>query len=208
MAERMNENKLLLSGRMEAEAVFSHAVRGVQYDRFRLCVKRSSGIVDVLPVLINHALLPAGLGPGSMVELTGRLRSRVFYSGDGTERLMLNAWAGQIALIGELPELNEVYLTGAVVRPPIYRTTPRQREIADLFLSVPRAFGREDLIPVIAWGQNARWAAELSAGERVQITGRLQSRVYQKRLPSGECVERVTYEVSAATLRLPEPGPE
>ena len=79
---------------------------------------------------------------------------------------------------------------GALCKPPVYRSTPFGREICDLMLAVNRAFGKSDYIPCIAWGRNAQYAARFRVGDRLRVTGRLQSREYQKLLDNGEYMVR------------------
>ena len=95
---------------------------------------------------------------------------------------------------------NRVQLTGALCKPPSYRTTPFGREIADLMLAVNRSYGKSDYIPCITWGRTARYAANLKTGDKVQLAGRFQSRTYQKQLPDGTTLNKVAYEVSVSRL--------
>ena len=67
-------------------------------------------------------------------------------------------------------------------------------------LAVNRAFGKSDYIPCIAWGRNAQYAARFRVGDRLRVTGRLQSREYQKLLDNGEYMVRSALEVSCFTL--------
>lgn len=69
-----------------------------------------------------------------------------------------------------------------------------------MMLAVNRAFGKSDYIPCIAWGRNAQYASRFQVGEKIRLTGRLQSREYQKLLENGEYMVRNAYEVSAFTL--------
>ena len=105
---------------------------------------------------------------------------------------------------------NRVQLTGALCKPPSYRTTPFGREIADLMLAVNRSYGKSDYIPCITWGRTARYAANLKIGDRVQLVGRFQSRAYQKQLPDGTSLNKVAYEVSVSRLNAvrEEPRPD
>ena len=91
-------------------------------------------------------------------------------------------------------------LTGALCKPPVYRSTPFGREICDMMLAVNRAFGKSDYIPCIAWGRNAQYASRFHVGDRLHLTGRLQSREYQKLMENGEYIVRNAFEVSAFTL--------
>ncbi len=115
---------------------------------------------------------------------------------------MVTLFARSIRLLPEeafVPR-NEVALNGYLCKPANYRTTPFSREIADLLLAVNRSYHKSDYLPCIAWGRNARFAQSLSVGGRVFLTGRLQSRVYQKCCEDGAVVERTTYEVSCSSL--------
>ena len=71
-----------------------------------------------------------------------------------------------------------------------------------MMLAVNRAYGKSDYIPCITWGRSARFAAKLSVGDKITLTGRLQSRAYQKQLPDGMVVEKTAYEVSVGHLEL------
>ena len=81
-------------------------------------------------------------------------------------------------------------------------------EICDLMLAVNRAFGKSDYIPCIAWGRNAQFASRFHVGDRVRVTGRLQSREYQKLLESGEYITRNAFEVSCFTLEAEQSAPD
>ena len=95
---------------------------------------------------------------------------------------------------------NSIVLTGYICKPPVYRTTPFNREIADLLLAVNRAYNKSDYIPCIAWGRNARFVQNLKVGDRVALSGRIQSREYVKRLSESEQVTMTAYEVSVSKL--------
>jgi len=202
MEHVIEENRIVLAGCVETEPVFSHRVREAEFYKFYLAVARTSGTEDVLPVLAEKNRLPELLLPGSSVLVTGQIRSFTFCSVDGTERLLTNAYARSITVLDFPAQKNQVELSGQVLRPPNYRTTPRLREITDLLLAVPRGFQKVDQIPVIAWGRNAQRAGELAVGDRIGLIGRLQSRGYQKRLPDGSVKEKYTYEVSCTSFTL------
>ncbi len=105
---------------------------------------------------------------------------------------------------GDAESPNIIELEGFVCKPPVYRTTPFKREICDLLLAVNRAYNKSDYIPAIAWGRNARYAGEFAVGEKIAVTGRIQSRVYQKTLENGSVEERVAYEVSVSKIERTE----
>jgi single-stranded DNA-binding protein len=90
---------------------------------------------------------------------------------------------------------NKIELTGYVCKEPVYRTTPFKREICDLLVAVNRAYNKSDYIPCIAWGRNARFAKNFEVGEKIFVSGRIQSRVYQKTVDD-VVISRVAFEVS------------
>ena len=201
-------NRIIAVGRLEGGLELSHEVMNEPFYTGTLLVKRLSGTVDRLPVTIPGKLM--GLLPETDAQLlmTGQVRSynKVV---EGAGRLMVTLFAQGIQLSPDNDTLNKVSLTGALCKPPIYRSTPFGREICDMMLAVNRAFGKSDYIPCIAWGRNAQYAARFKVGDRVRLTGRLQSREYQKLLENGEYLSRNAYEVSCFTLEAAdgEPAP-
>lgn len=196
-------NRIIAVGRLDGELELSHEVMNEPFYTGTLLVKRLSGTVDRLPVTIPGKLM--GLLPeeNSQLLVTGQVRSynKVI---DGAGRLMVTLFVQSLALSPDNDTLNRVTLTGALCKPPIYRSTPFGREICDMMLAVNRAFGKSDYIPCIAWGRNAQYASRFSVGDRVRLTGRLQSREYQKLLENGEYMLRNAYEVSCFTLEAAE----
>ena len=199
-------NRIVAVGRLEGGLELSHEVMNEPFYTGTLLVKRLSGAVDRLPVTIPGKLM--GLLPqeDAQLMLTGQVRSynKVV---EGAGRLMVTLFAQSIAPSPDNETLNRVSLTGALCKPPVYRSTPFGREICDMMLAVNRAFGKSDYIPCIAWGRNAQYASRFGVGDRVRLTGRLQSREYQKLLESGEYLSRNAYEVSCFTLEAADAEP-
>jgi len=194
-------NEVLLEGTTLGEPAWSHENHGTQFFRAYLQVPRLSGQADVLPVL-----LPGGLAAQTAADrplrVRGQLRSFNNRSGVGS-RLVLTVYAQELQPGTDEPH-NQITLSGALCKPPIFRRTPLGRSICDLMLAVPRRYGRADYLPVIAWGQLAVKASRLHVGDPLALEGRVQSRTYHKVLESGETEERVAYEVSM--MRLLDPA--
>ncbi len=193
-------NRIVAVGRLEGPLSLSHEVMNEPFFTGTLLVKRLSGALDKLPLTIPGKLMAGGhLDDGRQLMVQGQVRSynKVI---DGAGRLMVTLFAQTLTETQENDTLNKVALSGALCRPPVYRSTPFGREICDMMLAVNRAFGKSDYVPCIAWGRNAQYAARFKIGDRVRLTGRLQSREYQKLLESGEYMVRMAYEVSAFTL--------
>ena len=193
-------NRIVAAGRLEDSLTISHEVMNEPFYTGTLLVKRLSGAVDRLPVTIPGKLLAVAQPDYSQLMLmTGQVRSynKVV---EGSGRLMVTLFVQSMAETRENDTMNKVSLVGVLCKPPIYRSTPFGREICDMMLAVNRAFGKSDYIPCIAWGRNAQYASRFSVGDRVRLSGRLQSREYQKLLENGEYMVRNAYEVSAFTL--------
>lgn len=197
--EKQN-NKVYVKGEIVSEAIFSHEIYGEGFYEMQVMVKRLSGHPDVLPVTISERLIESGnLKVGSTLSAIGQFRS---YNKqvDGKSKLMLTVFVREILSEDFSKNPNNVVLSGYICKPPIYRTTPFNREIADILIAVNRAYNKSDYIPCIAWGRNARFVKNLTVGEKVALSGRIQSREYQKKISETEVKTLTAYEVSICKL--------
>lgn len=195
----MTNNVVYLTGRVAEEPRYSHQVFGEGFYETKVEVERLSGLVDVIPVTVSERLLGEGdFEEGKYVSVSGQFRSYNKIA-DGKSRLMLTVFVRETN--EDLPpNTNKIELTGYVCKPPVYRTTPFKREIADVLIAVNRAYNKSDYIPCIAWGRNARFAEKLVVGDKVGLSGRIQSREYRKTDENGVESVRVAYEISVNRL--------
>lgn len=196
-------NIIELSGQIASEFTYSHQVYGEAFYSFMLCSKRLSDTYDTLPVTISERLLiDVEAKSGQFISVTGQLRSYNSYS-EGKTHLILTVFAKDIKIINEpANDINNIRLDGFICKPPVYRTTPFNREIADILLAVNRAYKKSDYIPIICWGRNAKYASTLEVGSNISVTGRMQSRIYHKKLSETETIEKTAYEVSVSKIEL------
>ena len=195
-----NNNKVYLKGEIVTEAKFSHEVYGEGFYEMEVLVKRLSGQADLLPVTVSERLIEKGnLKVGSTLIALGQFRS---YNKqvDGKSKLMLTVFIREILEEDYGKNPNNIVLSGYICKPPVYRTTPFNREIDDVLIEVNRAYNKSDYIPCIAWGRNARFVKNLSVGERVALSGRIQSREYQKKFSETDVKLMTAYEVSVSKL--------
>lgn len=163
-------------------------------------VKRLSGQGDLLPVTVSERLIAdKDLKPGVTINAFGQFRS---YNKlvDGKSKLMLTVFVRELLDDAPVKNPNNIVLSGYVCKLPVYRTTPFNREIADILIAVNRSYNKSDYIPCIAWGRNARFAKNLAVGEKIAIAGRIQSREYQKRITDDDIKIMTAYEVSISKL--------
>lgn len=202
----LENNHLVLIGKVASEKKYSHEIYGEKFYIFNLEVVRLSSTVDIIPITISERLLTGiNLEMGKSLKIEGQFRSYNNYENE-KNKLILTVFAKEIAeanLEENKEEVsNEVKLVGYICKKPIYRQTPFGREIADILLAVNRAYNKSDYIPCIAWGRNARFCENMEVGTEVRLTGRVQSRIYEKKHEDGTVEERVAYEVSIASLEI------
>ena len=193
-------NRVYIAGEIVSDASFSHEVYGEGFYEFSVRVMRLSGQADILPITLSERLIQgAMLCKGKSICALGQFRSYNKIE-NGRSRLMLTVFIRE--LLEELPDKNpnNILLSGYICKPPIYRTTPFNREIADLLVAVNRAYNKSDYIPCIAWGRNARFVKNLAVGDKIAISGRIQSREYQKKLSETDVKTMTAYEVSVSKL--------
>lgn len=198
-------NNINLIGKIVSDYEFNHEVYGEGFYSFFIETNRLSNSTDTLPVTISERLINNDiLKKGNMVEISGQIRSYNNYS-ENKNRLILTVFVREIKevdLSTQNKNPNQVTLNGYICKKPIYRTTPFGREITDILLAVNRAYNKSDYIPCISWGRNAVFSNRLEVGENLLISGRMQSRIYQKKLENGETFEKTAYEVSISKIEV------
>ena len=200
--EKDDANQVYLSGEIVSQPVFSHEVFGEAFYEAKLKVPRLSQAYDLLPITVSERLTcNQKLFVGQKISLKGQLRS---FNKQVNEKskLLLSVFVRELMEYDEQQNPNNIQLNGFLCKTPIFRTTPFNREICDLLLAVNRAYNKSDYIPAIAWGRNARFVKFLPIGQEVVLSGRLQSREYQKKLSDNEVEIKTAYEVSVVKIML------
>ena len=196
-------NKVYIMGEIVSDAVFSHEVYGEGFYEFFVRVMRLSGQADILPITVSERLIEgSALCRGSNICALGQFRSYNKLENEHS-KLMLTVFVRDfIPYDAEEQNPNVVELNGYICKPPVYRTTPFNREICDVLLAVNRGYNKSDYIPCIAWGRNARFVRDAEVGLNVVIGGRIQSRKYNKKLDDDTIEERVAYELSVGKISV------
>ena len=199
MQTNWNENRIVLHGRVEAVPMVSHMNHGEEFSTFPLCASRLSGVEDRLNVVVSDTLLKeCPLKAGDEITFYGEVRSFNNKSGVGS-RLVITVFARELRR-EQAEDENALELAGTLCKAPVYRRTPLGRDICDMMLAVNRRYGRTDYLPCIAWGTLARKCREMNVGDALEIAGRLQSRVYTKRVGEEE-QKRTAFEVSVMSVK-------
>ncbi|MDR0752464.1 MAG: single-stranded DNA-binding protein [Christensenellaceae bacterium] len=199
----ISNNSVFLTGKICKELTYSHEAYSEGFYETELEVLRLSQQTDIIPITISDRLLnDMPIDIGSFISLHGQFRS-YNRTVDGSTRLLLTVFVRDYQLSNN-PERNPnlIEITGYICKPPIYRETPFKREICDILVAVNRAYNKSDYIPCIAWGRSARYTSTLPIGSRVTISGRIQSREYQKQFSDGTTIKRIAYEISVSRISL------
>ena len=202
MSFEFDNNRVYLCGKISSEPVFSHEVYGEGFYDVYLDVDRLSSQYDSIPITISERLIrDIDLRIGNILAVNGQFRSYNKFV-DGKSKLMLTVFVREVVEPVEGQNCNIIELEGYLCKEQVYRMTPFKREICDMLLAINRAYNKSDYLPCIAWGRNARFVSDLSVGEKIYLTGRIQSRQYQKRLDENTTQTRTAYEVSINKLSI------
>lgn len=201
-------NKISLVGEVISAPKLSHETHNEKFYTVKVDVKRLSGDIDTLEIIISEKLYDIEkIELGTRYYIEGEIRSYNYYVSETERRkLVINIFAKNLSIAEETDDecLNNFELIGHICKKPIYRKTPFDREISDILLAVNRLYGKSDYLPCIAWGRNAKFASTLEIGDKIKITGRMQSRQYTKKLNDNEEEKKIAYEMSIITLEKKE----
>lgn len=197
----LKNNRVTIAGEVVSDLVFSHETYGEKFYELSLKVARLSDIFDIIPVTISERLLVDNdIKLGSKIAGSGQFRSYNKLE-DGKSKLMLTVFLRELLPYNEVENSNTIDIVGYVCKEPVFRTTPFKREIADVLLAVNRSYNKSDYLPCIAWGRNARFVKNFEIGDKVSVSGRIQSREYQKKIGE-ELITKVAYEVSLNRVEI------
>ena len=206
----IENNKIELCGVIASTPELNHKTYGENFYGFRLSCSRKSTEKDMLPIIVSDRLVEIkDLQVDKRISVKGQVRTFNKHISDDKRKLLIMVFARDVREVEEesesAPEFNNnVKLSGYICKPPVYRVTPKGREIADVLIAVNRTYGKSDYIPCIAWGRNARYTGNLDVGTRVDVEGRLQSREYTKKLDDGTEEIRTAYEISVSRIEESE----
>lgn len=188
-------NQVTMSGIVTSNLSLDHEYYSERFYLFYLSVKRTSGTVDTIPVIVSDRLLDITKDiKGEYVSIVGEFRSFNLHS-DGKTKLLLYIFPTEIKILSSPSYVNNAIIQGSICKNPIYRETPYGRMITDIILAVNRGYNKSDYLPAIAWGRNAYFLSTLHTGSSIRVAGRVQSRDYTK-----DGIKKTAYELSINLL--------
>ena len=198
----MENNKVILEGLVDAPFEFSHETGGGVFFNTIVLVRRLSGYQDRIPVIVSEDLVDTTKNcVGKPVKIVGEFRSHSLMQ-EGRNKVKLFVFARKWQLQGAEQKgdhVNEIRMRGYLCKEPVYRRTPLGRGITDFILAVNHPNGKSSYIPCICWGWKAQYVAGLQVGSCLSVSGRIQSRIYEKCI-HGTVEGRVAYEVSVSEV--------
>lgn len=207
MIQDTYQNEAVIEGVVDSKVTMHHITHNEKVFTFMLRVPRThEGVTDTIPVQVRESILKNRELPiDRKIRVIGSYRSLNFYSEEERKsKLSLYVWATVIEEIEEIDVVNSnsLRLEGNICKTPIYRTTPRGREITEIILAVKRPYGNTDYIPCIIWSANARIAKDLGISQHISLEGRIQSRNYIKK-HDDKTITKTAYEVSCREMSIP-----
>ena len=204
---RKETNQVKIAGEVIENFTFDHEVYGEKFYVAAVRVPRLSETHDIIRVMVSERLVDVSADwAGSWIRINGQFRSVNKKQPEGRSKLELYVFALEVEALETLDvpneDMNSIVLDGYYCKEPVYRETPLGRKVTDILFAVNRANGKSDYIPCICWGRSALFAARFETGAHFILNGRIQSRVYRKRLEDGNYEERTAWEVSVHTMQL------
>ena len=191
-------NKITISGLVCSEVEYYYEYYGEKFYTFFICSKRKSGVADYIPCVVPDVLLER-INEGDLLQIGGEVRTRNYTDENGKRRLDVSVF---VQCVDDYPgyDDNTFSANGFLCKKSDKRNTPNGREITDFILASNREpFYKSDYLPCIAWGRNARRVANMEVGANLLLTGRFQSREYEKK--NGEETETmVAFEISVCSV--------
>lgn len=188
-------NKAFIRGLIKDDIEFDHMFYGEKFYKTRVAVKRNSGVIDYIPIVISERKIDLNqLAKGVVVEISGQFRS-YRYTQNQRSRLELYIFVRTAKILnqGGFVYKNMIFLDGYIYKTPHLRMTSKgNRFIVDLLITLDKEYEKSNYIPAIAWGRNAYYASQFEEGTRIQLVGRIQSRIYKHK--------REIYEISITDL--------
>jgi len=163
-------------------------------------VKRISGIKDIIPIIVSEKNINK-IKVGNKHIITG-----IFYSrnekNEGKTKLKLAVGVHTVDVCdNDYEDYCKTEMEGFLVKPPILRKTPFNKDIADLTVAVNAAPPKSYYIPCIVWGITAKRISHWKVGTKVKMVGNIQSRKYIKKISDNEIEEKTAYEFNVRKIK-------
>lgn len=167
---------------------YSHTINDVEYDKAELVVKRDDGEDDVLSLRFKK--FSNVYTEDQEVELIGNMRSYSHKLPNGKNKVDIYVFT-YFDIPEEMNTTNQFEITGRICKiDPLHTTRSGKHNIhfivANNIMSKDGKQKINNYIPMVAWGNTARFVSSLNVSDVVTVQGQLHSRTYKKTNSDGE----------------------
>lgn len=172
----VNLNATTLKGTIQG-ITFSHTICGEGFYKGIIGSRRLSGVVDKIPIVISERVLERQkIAPMSEYLVHSRICSRDEKS-NGRARLRVYLLVDSIVPTRGKCDCNNVELEGYICSEPVYKETINGARLLRFMLATNHK-KKAYYIPCVAFNGTAEWMRKFDVGDRLTVTGRIQSREY------------------------------
>lgn len=170
----ININNTMISGTI-TDLTFSHTVGGEGFYKCLVRSRRHSGNVDEVPLIISERLIERQkIATGNDYLIHSRICSRDERK-DGRARLRVSLLVDSIVPIRGKCDCNTVELEGYICTEPVYKELISGTRVYR-FMMATNHKNKSYYIPCVAFNGTAEWMQKFEVGDKLQVTGRIQSR--------------------------------
>lgn len=203
MAERRNwnNNSAIIAGCVIDTPIYEFSIGDKSYYYMTISARRQSGVEDLVPCYIEDSKV-AYIHKYDYVEVIGHIRTKHVMDSMGKNHTKVYIEVHEVNPYAY--DINRVDFIAHKYADIEIRLTPRGYRVSDtrLINNLPNRIG--NLIPILLWGKNTDRFADVSLNSMVGITGRFQSREYNKFYEDGTEEKKTAYEVSVSRFEVLE----
>lgn len=203
MAERRNwnNNSAIIAGCVIDTPIYEFSIGDKSYYYMTISARRLSGTEDLVPCYIEDSKV-AYIRRFDYVEVIGHIRTKHVADSTGVNHTKVYIEVHEVNPY--TCDKNRVDFIAHKYADIEIRLTPRGYRVSDtrVINNLPNRIG--NLIPILLWGKNTDRFADVSLNSMVGITGRFQSREYNKFYEDGTEEKKTAYEVSVSRFEVLE----
>lgn len=156
-----------------------YSVNGTCLYSTYIATQRLSNIADTIEVVVKDNMLDR-LVVGRQILVCGEIRTKNEYVvSKRRNKLIIYVLAKDIVDVGDCEyNVNIAIIDGYLCKAPSLRTTYSGKQVCDLLIAVNGRFGKSYYLPAVAFNDIAEYLSSKRIGERIVVSGRLQSRQY------------------------------
>lgn len=203
MAERRNwnNNSAIIAGCVIDTPLYEFSIGDKSYYYMTISARRLSGTEDLVPCYIEDSKV-AYIRRFDYVEVIGHIRTKHVADSTGVNHTKVYIEVHEVNPY--TCDKNKVDFIAHKYADIEIRLTPRGYRVSDtrVINNLPNRIG--NLIPILLWGKNTDRFADVPLNSMVGITGRFQSREYDKLYEDGTEEKKTAYEVSVSRSEVLE----